>query len=47
VGIVSQFDLRRAHERVLIEERHRERHLCAGLGRLDLPPLRSRREPVR
>jgi CBS domain-containing protein len=27
VGLVSQFDLLRAHERVLIEERHRERPL--------------------
>jgi len=38
VGLVSQFDLLRAHERVLIEERHRERPLgprrLAGLGSL-------------
>ncbi len=27
VGLISQFDLLRAHERVLIEERHRERPL--------------------
>ncbi len=38
-GLVSQFDLLRAHERVLIEERHRERPLrpqrfVAGLGML-------------
>jgi CIC family chloride channel protein len=37
MGLVSQFDLLRAHERVLIEERHRERplrprRLSAGLG---------------
>jgi len=39
VGLVSQFDLLRAHERVLIEERHRERplgprRLAGGLGTL-------------
>ena len=39
VGLVSQFDLLRAHERVLIEERHRERplgprRLATGLGML-------------
>jgi chloride channel protein, CIC family len=39
VGLISQFDLLRAHERVLIEERHRERPLgprwlAAGLGTL-------------
>jgi CIC family chloride channel protein len=38
VGLVSQFDLLRAHERVLVEERHRERPLgprrLAGLGSL-------------
>jgi len=38
-GLVSQFDLLRAHERVLIEERHRERPLrprplAKGLGML-------------
>jgi hypothetical protein len=27
VGMISQFDLLKAHERVLIEERHRERPL--------------------
>ena len=27
VGLISQFDLLKAHERVLIEERHRERPL--------------------
>jgi CIC family chloride channel protein len=46
VGLVSQFDLLRAHERVLVEERHRERPLAphrvvGGLGAL-LPT----REPV-
>ena len=39
VGLVSQFDLLKAHERVLIEERHRERplsprRLAPGLGAL-------------
>jgi CBS domain-containing protein len=39
VGLISQFDLLRAHERVLIEERHRERplgprRLVGGLGTL-------------
>ena len=39
VGLVSQFDLLKAHERVLIEERHRERplgprRLTGGLGML-------------
>jgi CIC family chloride channel protein len=39
VGLVSQFDLLRAHERVLVEERHRERplaprRLAGGLGAL-------------
>jgi hypothetical protein len=27
VGMVSQFDLLKAHERLLVEERHRERPL--------------------
>jgi chloride channel protein, CIC family len=39
VGLVSQFDLLRAHERVLVEERRRERsltpyRLAGGLGAL-------------
>jgi CBS domain-containing protein len=39
VGLISQFDLLRAHERVLVEERHRERplaphHLAGSLGAL-------------
>ena len=39
VGLITQFDLLRAHERVLIEERHRERplgprRLATGLGML-------------
>ncbi|HEX4116307.1 MAG TPA: chloride channel protein [Solirubrobacteraceae bacterium] len=46
VGLVSQFDLLKAHERVLIEERHRERplgprRLATGLG-----PLSWIREPA-
>lgn len=45
VGLVSQFDLLRAHERVLIEERHRERPL--GPRRLadGLSTLLPAREP--
>jgi hypothetical protein len=44
---VSQFDLLRAHERQLVEERHRERplkprQLAAGLG-----TLLATREPRR
>jgi hypothetical protein len=44
VGLVSQFDLLRAHERLLVEERHRERplnsrRLAAGLR--TLLPLRD------
>jgi chloride channel protein, CIC family len=42
VGLVTQFDLLRAHERVLVEERHRERPLA--LRRPSLPLLG---EPVR
>ncbi len=44
VGLISQFDLLRAHERVLIEERHRERPLrhAARLGML-LPARQSTR----
>jgi H+/Cl- antiporter ClcA len=47
-GLVSQFDLLRAHERVLVEERHRERplrpqRLAAGLGML-LPSASPRDE---
>ena len=37
VGLVTQFDLLRAHERVLVEERHRERPLA--LRRPALPLL--------
>jgi chloride channel protein, CIC family len=37
VGLVTQFDLLRAHERVLVEERHRERPLA--LRRPSLPLL--------
>ena len=47
LGMISQFDLLKAHERLLIEERHRERPLrplqaTPGLGR-----LRPVREPAR
>ena len=36
VGLITQFDLLKAHERVLVEERHRERPLrhMAKLGKL-------------
>jgi chloride channel protein, CIC family len=37
LGLVTQFDLLRAHERVLVEERHRERPLA--LRRPSLPLL--------
>ena len=45
VGLISQFDLLKAHERVLVEERHRERplgprRLTAGLG-IVLPARQS------
>ena len=33
LGLISQFDLLKAHERVLIEERHRERPLRLGVVR--------------
>ncbi|MGH2849826.1 MAG: CBS domain-containing protein, partial [Solirubrobacteraceae bacterium] len=46
VGLVSQFDLLRAHERLLVEERHRERPL--GPPRLaDLAPLLGRTRQLR
>ncbi|HEY2633029.1 MAG TPA: chloride channel protein [Solirubrobacteraceae bacterium] len=47
LGLISQFDLLKAHERVLIEERHRERPL--GPRRLSARPdrLMPAREPVR
>jgi chloride channel protein, CIC family len=45
LGLVSQFDLLQAHERLLVEERHRERpltlrRLSGGLGGL-LPTRES------
>jgi CBS-domain-containing membrane protein len=43
VGLISQFDLLKAHERVLIEERHRER----PLGPRRLGALPWMREPAR
>jgi chloride channel protein, CIC family len=46
VGLVSQFDLLRAHERLLVGERHRERSL--GPPRLaDLAPLLVRPRQLR
>ncbi len=44
LGLVSQFDLLKAHERLLIEERHRERPLRATPS---LARLRTVREPAR
>jgi len=34
VGLVDQFDLLRAHETALVEERHRERPLATRLAAL-------------
>ena len=48
VGLVSQFDLLKAHERVLIEERHRERPLGPRrqvAGPRQAAPITSRSEP--
>ncbi len=47
LGLISQFDLLKAHERVLIEERHRERQLgprrtAAGPGAPSPAPERAR-----
>ncbi len=46
-GLVSQFDLLRAHERVLIEERHRERPLRPRRLAADLNRLLPVQEPTR
>jgi chloride channel protein, CIC family len=47
LGLVSQFDLLKAHERVLIEERHRERPLAARPLAARLGMLLPIREPQR
>ncbi|HVR05687.1 MAG TPA: chloride channel protein, partial [Solirubrobacteraceae bacterium] len=47
VGLVSHFDLLRARERVLIEERHRERPLAPRLQAERLGALLPAREPSR
>jgi len=47
VGLVSQFDLLKAHERLLIEERHRERPLRPLRATANLAKLRSVSEPAR
>ncbi len=46
VGLVSQFDLLRAHERVLVEERHRERPLAPRRVAGGLSALLPTREPA-
>jgi CIC family chloride channel protein len=46
VGLVSQFDLLRAHERVLVEERHRERPLAPHRMVGVLGALLPTREPA-
>jgi CBS-domain-containing membrane protein len=47
LGLVSQFDLLRAHERVLVEERHRERSLGPRRPATGLGMLFPVREPTR
>ncbi len=47
LGIVSQFDLLKAHERLLIEERHRERPLRPLRATPSLAKLRAARAPAR
>ncbi len=47
VGLITQFDLLRAHERVLIEERHRERPLGPRRLAPGLEMLLPGREPSR
>jgi CBS domain-containing protein len=47
VGLISQFDLLRAHERVLIEERHRERPLGPRRLNTGLNTLLTARPPAR
>ncbi len=46
LGMVSQFDLLKAHERLLIEERHRERPLRPLKATTSLARLRAVREPA-
>ena len=47
VGLVSQFDLLRAHERQLVEERHRERPLKPRQLAVGLSALLTTRDPRR
>jgi chloride channel protein, CIC family len=46
LGLLSQFDLLKAHERLLIEERHRERPLRPLKATTNLARLRAVREPA-
>ncbi len=46
LGLISQFDLLKAHERLLIEERHRERPLRPLKATTSLARLRAVREPA-
>ncbi len=46
VGLISQFDLLRAHERVLVEERHRERPLAPRSLAGSLGAMLPTREPA-
>ncbi len=46
LGMVSQFDLLKAHERLLIEERHRERPLRPLKATTSLARLQAVREPA-
>lgn len=46
LGLLSQFDLLKAHERLLIEERHRERPLRPLKATTSLARLRAVREPA-
>ncbi len=46
LGLLSQFDLLKAHERLLIEERHRERPLRPLKATTSLTRLRAVREPA-
>jgi H+/Cl- antiporter ClcA len=47
VGLVTQFDLLRAHERLLVEERHRERPLSPRRFAEGLRTMVGAREPAR
>jgi H+/Cl- antiporter ClcA/CBS domain-containing protein len=47
LGLVGQFDLLKAHERLLIEERHRERPLRPLRATANLARVRAANEPAR